>query len=87
MFNQIGWEQFSVARHPTYQNPTLVFLSSFNYYLDQRVGRDKGLFRLFGPDYHFSHNEICELLGFKISHDAFTKVPRDNFIQYELDNL
>ncbi|KAI5440786.1 hypothetical protein KIW84_010311 [Lathyrus oleraceus] len=36
---------------------------------------------------HAAHNEICELLGFKISRDAFTEFPRDNFIQYDLDNF
>lgn len=89
MFNQISWDHFSKARHDTYQNLTLEFLRSFNYYTHRIEGRDRGriVFRLFRHDYTFNHNEICEMLGFQTSQYTFTEVPSDNFMQYELNNL
>lgn len=89
MFNQIGQDQFSVTRHPTYQNPTHEFLSSFHYYPHRRMGGDRGrnVFRFFGHDYQFNHTKIGDLLGFQTRPNTFTEVPSDIFLQYELDNL
>lgn len=53
------------------------------------MGGDKGqtVFRLFGNDYQFNHNEICDLLGFQIEPNTFTEVPSNIFMQYEVHNL
>lgn len=61
----------------------------FNYYHDRGVGGDRGriVFNLFGHDYHLNHNEIGDPLGFQTSPDAFTEVPNDKFMQYELDKF
>lgn len=89
MFNQIEWGHIPVARHPTYHNLKLKFLSSFHYYLHKIVGKDKGIniFRLFGHDYQFNHTEIGDLLGFQTGPDTFVEVPDYIFMQYELDDF
>lgn len=44
------------------------------------MDRGRNVFRLFGHDYTFNHNEIGDMLGFQTGQDASTKVLGDNFM-------
>lgn len=50
-------------------------------------GKGKTFFRIFGYNYLFNHDEIGELLGFQITGNIVTEVPRDYFMLLEKDAL
>lgn len=87
MFSQINWDHFSVAKHPTYKNLTLEFLSSFRYLPNIGLGPAWGIasFRLFGRDYQLNHIELANLLAFQHGPHVYSEVPTDNDMQAELD--
>lgn len=87
MFTQMRWDRFSVAKHPTYRNLTLEFLSSFEYRPKLGLGPARGIvsFRLFGRNYCLNQGELAWLLAFQHGPHVYSEVPTDNDMQFELN--
>lgn len=88
LLNQISWQSFDVRRrYNTYSWITLKFLSSFFYDPNRGLRFNRGLatFRLSGTNYHFTHLEMANLLGFPSGLDVFIEAQADVFMELELD--
>lgn len=82
MFNQVSWDDFSIAKHPTYRTLTMDFLSSFDYRPKLGLGPAIGIisFRLFGRNYLLNYIELAQLLAFQHSPHVYSEVPTDDDI-------
>lgn len=87
MFNQIGWDYFIHHHQPTYRNLTLKFLNSLHYIPDIGLGLARGVvsFKLFGFTHRFTTHELASLLDFPISIDVVIEIPKDGFMDSQLD--
>ena len=87
MFTQMSWDRFSDAKHPTYRNLTLEFLSSFNYRPNLGLGPARGIvsFRLFGRSYRLNQGELAWLLGFQHGPHVYSEVPTNDDLQFDLN--
>lgn len=87
MFSKMSWDRFSVAKHPTYKNLTMEFLSSFGYHPNIGLIPARGItsFRLFRRDYRLNHIELARLPAFQHGPHVYSEVPSEDDMHAELE--